>query len=200
MLERSTGWPIVVNAESLIINHDIPMDESANPNPLELSATAVASRLPSYEERPDEAAEESRRATPVTHATWLAFACALYILALIIPLGWTAFSFALGLLFQFPRLITQDSLWDLPIAASWLANPALWLGAVFLAKRDWRLAKRLGFVALLFGLLAAHVGALIVAYWVWIGSMVMFLVAAYKCSGVTVSAGSGKPRPVDPDF
>jgi hypothetical protein len=176
------------------------MHKLSNPKPLELSEASHTTRLVSFEEGPRVAAEKLRRATPVTLATWVAFAFALYIVAFIVPHGVTAFILGFMLLFEFTEVIARGSFQELLISASWLANPALWLGVVFLLRRDLRSAKRAGFVALLFSLLAVFSGMWLAAYWVWIGSMVMFLVAAYKCSGVAVSARSRKPRPVDPDL
>jgi hypothetical protein len=199
MLKRSRGRPIVISAEALGSGQDIPMDKLADPKPLEPpeASPGVASISPTGD-APRGAAEEHRRAAPGTYLPWV---LVLYGAAFLCPGGADNFALAFMYLLQFqlPDFLL-GRFWYSLIAASWLANPALWLATVFLAVRAWRLAKWAGFVALLLGFLAVWPGVAMVAYWLWIGSMILFVIAAYGCGRDAASTRLRKPRPVDPDL
>jgi hypothetical protein len=78
------------------------------------------------------------------------------------------------------------------LGAPWLANPAIWLGVVFLAAGSWRLAMVTGGSGLVLALLVisqySQVGA-DVGYWAWAGSAAILF-----CGGLVHMVAYRSPR------
>jgi hypothetical protein len=117
---------------------------------------------------------ESNDMTVVWIAVWL------YVASFFIPLGFISFAWALDSLMRCVGYPRDHSVGEWLLGLAWLANPAAWIGLVFLFKRSYNRAALAGELAVVLAVLGVGSAGAIPSYFTWLASLMLIVYAALR--------------------